>query len=292
MKEFKVDLKPLIKKLEVHTKKGIYGWMTGIYRSAFRGRGLEFDRFRKYDPTQDDASMIDWKTSSRSRYPVVREYVEERNISVIFLIDVSSSMSFTSIDKLKNEYVIELFASLSFAMIQAGDAVGLALFSNDLVGLVKPNIGIEQFYILIKTITNPNYYEGSFNFENSLKSLNSWSRRGAIVIIISDFIGLTKNWLDVVESLGNKFEIIAIMVRDPRDYVIPEDAGQVVVGCPDTGDEMLIDCKKMAKKYEKFNREEVNAIKKGFEKAEIDFLELRTDQDFVEPIIEFFEGRK
>ena len=119
MKEFKVNVNPMIKKLELISKKGISGFLSGEFRSAFKGSGLEFHGFRPYTPGEDDAKNIDWKASLRSRHLLVKELVEERNNNIVFFVDVSSSMSFGSGSQLKNEYVIEMFASMAYSLIKS-----------------------------------------------------------------------------------------------------------------------------------------------------------------------------
>ena len=136
MEELKLNLKPLIKKLEVSTKRGFIDILTGSYKSSFKGKGLDFEGYRSYI-SGDDASLIDWKATLRSQDLLIKVLTEERNVNIIFLVDVSSSMSFASIDKLKNEYAAELVASLSFAAIQAGDSVGLVMFNDKITSANK-----------------------------------------------------------------------------------------------------------------------------------------------------------
>ena len=130
MKEIKLNLKPLIKELDTQLKKGLsHEPMAGDYRSVFKGRGLEFEGYRDYNP-EDDATMIDWKATLRAKRLVVRELREERNLSVLFLFDVSNSMLYASTEKLKCEYAAELIATLSYAIREVGDAVGLVMFND------------------------------------------------------------------------------------------------------------------------------------------------------------------
>jgi uncharacterized protein (DUF58 family) len=291
MKEFKVDVTPMLKRLEVVSKKGISGFLSGEFRSIFKGRGLEFHGYRNYNPAEDDAKQIDWKASLRSRYLVVKELIEERNNNVMFLFDVSSSMSFGSINKLKNEYAIELFASLAYSLLTEGDSVGLTMFSNKVVDMITPNIGNKQYYIMLETVTDPSKYEGECNLENTLHEFNAMMARPAIIIIVSDFIGLKGDWYEKLKVLATKHEVIALVVKDPRDMIIPAEVGQVFVESPFTGESLLIDTKLVKEQYEKLAHDQNQQLKKMFKDLRIDCLFLTTDKPFTKTIFSFFKQR-
>ena len=286
MEELKLNLKPLIKKLEVSTKRGFIDILTGSYKSSFKGKGLDFEGYRGYI-SGDDANMIDWKATLRSQDLLVKVLTEERNVNIIFLVDVSSSMSFASIDKLKNEYAAELVASLSFAAIQAGDSVGLVMFNDKIVKFLPPAMGNKQ-YFMIKTLSNPKLYEGKFDFSRVITELINSFKRGAIVVIVSDFIGLGEDWEKYLNAASERFEIIGMMVRDPRDYEMPEDVGQIVISDPYSDKEVLIDTATLKEEYEASVKEQIKYVKHTFIKSKANFLELRTDKPFLNHVINFF----
>ncbi len=287
MEELKLNLKPLIKRLEVSTKKGLTGILTGSYKSTFKGKGFDFEGYRDYDPT-DDASLIDWKATLRTQDLLVKVLVEERNVNIVFLVDVSSSMSFASVEKLKNEYAAELVASMSFAAIGAGDSVGLVMFTDRIVKFLPPAMGSRQYFMIIKSLSDPKLYDGKFDFSKIMSDLMGSVKRGAIVIIVSDFIGLGKDWEKHLRAASEKFEIIGVMVRDPRDYEMPADVGQIVVSDPYSEKEVLIDTAAVKKEYESAVNEQVKHIKETFINSKSEFLELRTDKPFMNDIIKFF----
>ncbi len=290
MEELKLNLKPLIKRLEVSTKKGFTGILTGSYKSMFKGKGLDFDGYRSYN-VSDDASLIDWKATLRSQDLLVKILIDERNVNVVFLVDVSSSMSFASVEKLKNEYTAELVASMSFAATRAGDSVGLIMFTDKIVKLLPPTMGNKQYFMIIKALSDPKLYDGKFDFIKVTKDLMNSVRKGAIVIIVSDFIGLNKDWEKYLKAISEKFEVIGIMVRDPRDYEMPEDVGQVIISDPYSEKEILIDAASVKKEYESTVKEQVKHIKETFINSKSEFLELRTDKPFLNDIIKFFSMR-
>jgi len=287
MEELNLNLKPLIKRLEIHTKKGFTSVLTGSYKSTFKGKGLDFEGYRDYD-TGDDSSLIDWKASLRSQELLIKVLTEERNVDVIFLVDVSSSMSFASVEKLKNEYAAELVASLSFAAIRAGDSVGLVMFTDKIVKYLPPLMGNKQYFMIIKSLSNPKLYDGKFDFIRITKDLMNSAKRGAIVIIVSDFIGLGNDWEKYLRSASEKFEVVGIMVRDPRDYEMPADIGQIVISDPYSDKEVLIDTAAVKEEYESTVKKQVEHIRETFINSKSDFLELRTDKPFLHEIINFF----
>ncbi|HII72630.1 TPA: DUF58 domain-containing protein [Candidatus Woesearchaeota archaeon] len=291
MKEFKVNVAPMIKRLELISKKRLAGFLTGEFKSVFRGRGLEFHGYRKYNPAEDDAKQIDWKASLRSRYLVVKELVEERNNNVMFLIDVSSSMSFASGPQLKNEYVIELFASLSHALLAEGDSVGVAIFSEKIRRFVRSNIGSKQLYIMLHELTEPRNYEGQLRLGESLREFNALLTRPAIVIIISDFLQIQDNWIDYMKLLNAKHEVICIVVNDPRDISMPAETGDIMLQDPSTGETLLVNTKAIKEDYERAALENKNALIKTFKDHFVDYLFITTDQPFSKVLYMFFKRR-
>lgn len=291
MKEFKVDVTPMLKRLEVVSKKGISGVLAGEFRSILKGRGLEFHGYRNYNPGEDDAKQIDWKASLRSRYLVVKELVEERNNNIMFLIDVGSTMSFASAEKLKNEYAIELFASLAHALLSEGDSVGLTMFSDKIVKKINPNIGNKQFYIMLKSLVNPDLYEGKKDYAKVFHDFNAMMPRPAIIILISDFIGLRGAWYDELKLLAAKHEMIAFIVKDPRDVSMPAEVGQVYVQDPETGQELLIDTKIIKEEYERLVHEQDTQLMKLFKRMQVDYLFMTTNQPFTKSLYTFFKAR-
>ena len=290
MKELKVDFRPMIKRLEATSRKGLFGETTGEYKSVFKGRGFEFTGFRQYQPS-DDAKDIDWKTSIRAGNLLIREYSEERNLQIVFLIDVSSSMSFASTPKLKNEYAAELVAALSFAMLEAGDQVGIAMFSDKIVRVIPPNTGARQFYNLTKALGDPQYYDGPVDFAKALRYAATNFRQNTIIILVSDFIGMGKDWEPPLRALAQRSELIGIMIRDPLDVILP-DIGQVVVSDPYSEKEVILDTTNMRLAYALETKRQIDTLRKLFLSLNSDFLPITTNVPFLETIVEFFHARK
>ncbi|MBS3150648.1 DUF58 domain-containing protein [Candidatus Woesearchaeota archaeon] len=289
-RKLNVDIVPSIRRLEIVTKGLLKTKVSGNYRSVFKGRGLEFSEYRPYC-SGDDASMIDWKATLRTNQILVRQYVEEKEVSVFFLIDCSDSMVFGSTVKLKNEYTVELVASLAYAILEAEDSVGMAMFNDKIVSKIYPAKGRSQFHVLEKALLNPDYYFGAYDFNNAAKFLLNFLKEDSVVIIVSDFVGLKDGWVKFLEIVSHKFDTIAIMVRDPRDKVLPEDAGQVVIQDPYSKRSLLIEPELIREVYEAEMKKQENEIRNAFLRNRADFLSLTTDKGFTKPVLNLFMER-
>jgi uncharacterized protein (DUF58 family) len=292
-RRIEIDVSKSIKRLHIITKQLITEEVVGGYKSVFKGKGLEFDSYRNYAP-DDDASMIDWKASKRANQLMVRKYVEERDMNVFFLVDVSNSMIFGSSDKLKNEYSAELVVALSHAILIAGDKVGMALFNDKIVSKVPPNLGMKQFNKIVRTLKNPENYGGGFDLNGALNFPLNYLKYRGVLFIISDFIGMRdENWKRPLKWLSTKFDVVCVMIRDPRDKMIPKDIkGQVLISDPYSGRELLIEPKVLGSIYEKYVNEQEKEIKNIMRDCKADFITIYTDKSFVKPILNLFNMRK
>jgi uncharacterized protein (DUF58 family) len=291
MKKLDIEVYPLIRQLKIATRKFVTSGFTGEYTSFFRGRGLDFSDFREYT-MQDDASLIDWKASLRANQLLVKEYEEERNIKINFLFDVSNSMIFGSSKKLKNEYAASLIASLSYHILDVGDAVGLVMFNNEIVKEIPPKQGMGQFYVILKHLSNADLYGGNFDLGKALSHVLSRGEHGGILIIVSDFLGLKEDWEKILRIASKKFDIIGMMVRDIRDEKLETEVGQVVVSDPYSNANILIDPKKIKNLYEERTKAQKEAVRKILSRSYVDLVQLYTHESFISPLISFFGGRE
>jgi uncharacterized protein (DUF58 family) len=292
MVKLNLKLTPSIKNLDIISKGLISSSLLGNYKSTFKGRGLEFSNYRQYNKG-DDANLIDWKASVRTHGVLVKEFVEERNLDVFFLLDASSSMLFGSGHLLKLEYAMELMASLYYIVLKSGDSAGFALFNDKIVTKAYPAQGPDKFYILKKTLTNFDLYGGKYDLSNALKFLRHYLKPRTLVIIISDFIGVhDKHWEKSLKISAREFEIVGMMVRDKHDKTLPIDSGQVVVEDPYSKQQLLIDPKLIKKDFEKHAKKQEQIVKDAFKSVKADLLSLDTEEDFIKPIMNFFNARR
>jgi uncharacterized protein (DUF58 family) len=291
IKRLDAELLPKIRKLDVYARQNALSEVIeGNWTTTFKGHGMEFSGYRTYQ-YGDDASIIDWKASLRSKSLLIKEYEQEKSVNVYFMFDVSNSMLFSSTRKLKAEFAAEVISSLAFAILRSGDSVGLSMFTDKLVTRLPLNVGRRMHYMVVKDLSNVNNYGGNFDFGKSMNLLFSFLKNRAVIVIVSDFIGLDEKWYKYLRIASQKYEVIGIMVRDPRDRELPEDLGQYLLEDPYTGEKLYIDAKQYSKVYAKYVEEEEARIAKHFKATKSDLLKLDTSKEFNKEIMTFFKKR-
>jgi len=290
MAKLRISLTPALKRLEIVSRRLVTSALVGSYMSVFKGQGLEFEEYKNYTPA-DDAKFIDWKATLRANDIMVKKFGEERELQVFLLVDVSSTMFFGSVPKLKNEYAAELAASLCYAILKADDAVGFALFSDRIVQKSLPVRDTKQFYVLLKNIVNINNYGGPCNFKNAIEFAIAHLKENSILIIISDFVELGKDWRKMFKIAAGKFDLIGVMVRDPRDKTLPPVKKMVLFEDLSSGRQLLIQPEKIREKYSRYVKMEEKMIEDLFKQSGSGFISLSTDKDFSRPIINYFNRR-
>jgi len=262
-----------------------------LYKIVFRGKGLEFDSYRQFN-SNDDASDIDWKASRRSQDLLVKQYIEERDLKIMIVVDISDNMIFGSTNKLKCEYAAELAATLGHMIVTSGDRLGFVMYSNDTKKMSLPLPGMKQFYIFTDELSNPTLYGGRAGFEHTLNFLLNYLEKSvSVVIFISDFMGLRKDIEKDLNLFARSFETIALMVRDPLDSTLPNFKGELVLEDPITGEQIIVDPRVAKKSYEKYALEQEELVKDIFKETGIDFLSLSTQDSFPQKLAEFLNSR-
>jgi uncharacterized protein (DUF58 family) len=262
-----------------------------LYKNVFKGKGLEFDSYRVFEPS-DDASMIDWKASLRSNQILARKYIEERELNVYFLVDVSNGMLFGSGDKLKAEYAAEFAVALAHLVLGAGDRIGLLMFSDRVTKFLPPARTKNQFALFSKFISDTSLYGGGFDVDKAIRhALQTIRSPYSIFILISDFLHTGRGNLDAMKLMGTRFETMAVMVRDRLDEDLPYTNYQIAVQDPYTGRQMVLDPEIVRERYKENVLKHNMVLKDVFRKSRIDLLELVTDKNFVIPVSSFLRGR-
>src|SRR3989338_621278 len=290
MPKLNVDLTPSIKRLDIITRSLINAQIIGGYKSVFRGTGLEFNGYKEYSP-DDDSKKIDWKATIRSNKPLVKEFIEERNLNVFLMIDTSYSMLMGTTDKLKMEYAAEFSGALGHAVLQASDALGMIMFADNVVKSIPPSTGKMHFYKISKVLLDLDNYGGHYDINNVKKFSMRYIPRTSIVIIVSDFIGLKGEWKKWLKIFSMRYDTIGVMVRDPIDKELPDEDINVLLEDPATGNQMAINPHLIGQLYQDYTAQEEDEIRRAFVDAGADFLTLTTDKDFIKPIIDLFLRR-
>ena len=292
MRQLYINLKPALKALELTSKSVLGTTLLGSCTSLLPGAGLEFKGYTEYTPLID-SKLIDWKASLKSNTLLRRQYAEERSVSAFFLISTSSSMLYTSANKLKAEYGGELVASLAYVMMKENDLFGFAMFNNKMTKIALPECSMVQFYNLAKDLSNTEYYGGTNNLTEALTFSFRTLKPKTVLFIISDFIGLSKGWEDALKQASSKFEIIAIIVRDPADFALPTlRTSEVLVRSPSSNRMMNVRIASVREKYRDYVNNQLLYIRKVFAECNSDLLILTTDKPFVAPTLNLFAARK
>lgn len=290
MARLKINAKPSFQRLDLAAKGLVNTNVMGGYSSTFKGQGLEFSSYRAYS-NGDDATNIDWTASSRARKLLVKEFVEERDIDIYFLVDVSSRMTLGTTSKLKAEYAAEIVSAFSNSALRAGDHVGLVMFADKISHVVRPEAGMKHFHVILDALSKVSNYGGGTNFTGAMEYALRNFKKNSIVILISDFAG-NVDYEEDLKYMAKKFDLVGLMIQDPIDIELPEGVGQVVVQDPVTGSRMLISPKKLKTAYAKEVKKVTRDIDKMFRDASGDFLPLATNKAFGYELNAFFSRRR
>jgi len=292
LKKLNLNFEKLTKPIDIVTRQELLSQVLGgKWASRYKGKGLEFSEYRPY-VYGDDASMIDWKASLRANSTLVKIFQIDKSAKVFFIFDVSDSMLFSSRKdgKMKVEYAAELIMFMVQAVLQSGDAVGLAMFNDKIISRVAPNIGVEVQERIKNELCKLSNYGGHFDFMQAMNYILSISGDKVVIVLVSDFIGLKGNWDRYIQILSQKYDIIGIMVKDHRDRYLP-NSGQILLKDPSNNESIYVDSSKYAKKYHEAVLEEEHIIDKKFKKAKSQILKLETTEDGFSELVRFFKDR-
>ena len=278
-----------VKKIELSTKKLVEGLITGNYHSIFKGTGIEFSEIREYKPG-DDVRAIDWKVTARFNRPFIKEFIEERDLNVYFVLDVSASSSFgNNIEKKRKS--IELIASLMFSAMKNNDAAGLFLITDKLEKFIPARKGKKHILRLITELLTFNPESKKTNLLEPFKSVSKIIKKRSIVFVVSDFF--SDDFSKPLKVLKKKNDVIAVRIMDKREKEIP-DIGYIELEDEETGEQILVDTsdENFRENYARLIWENDKKLEKMFKKYKIDFIEILTDESYEKPLKKFFKIRK
>ena len=288
--DISIELMQKIRAIQIKTSHMVTELMAGEYVSAFKGRGMEFNAVREYTPG-DDVRLIDWNVTARMDQPFIKEYIEERELNVMLMVDVSSSGEFGSTGKFKNEISAEVASILAFAAIRNNDKIGLIVFSNKIEHYIPPKKGKAHVWNIIRTILNYQPEGRLTDLNIPLEYLLKIQKRKCIAFLISDF--QATNYETNVKLTRQKHDLVAISISDPRERDLPK-IGLINLRDSETGETLLIDTdnREMTKLLTSYEREKRGKFKKLFRSIGVDTIEIDTDGSLVEPIIRYFKIRE
>src|SRR3989338_5348050 len=287
MNEIRVNFRPLIKEMEFLGKKLRRSRLTGENSSPFAQKDVEFEEFKPFS-YGDDVHTIDWKASLRCNKLLIRKAIQRRNYNIFFLVDVSESMLYSTGDKLKCEYAAEIVAALSHYFLTHSESVGVALFNEKMVSVIPPNLGNNQFMKITSALSSARNYGGGFGLSHVLRRVESLLLPNSVVIIVSDFLGLDKNWKKAVEGACRRFDVRALIIRDAQDLSLNDRIGMAVVEDPFSSRKMLVDLVTAKESYDRNAKRQLEDVQRTFLKYRGESLLLNTTDAFVRPVMKFF----
>jgi uncharacterized protein (DUF58 family) len=283
------DILQKVKELEIKAKKITANLFTGEYHSAFKGKGMSFREVREYY-AGDDIRFIDWNVSARFGHPFTKVFEEERELTVMLLIDTSASNLFGSVVRQKKELITEIAAVLAFSAINNNDKVGVIFFSNKTEKYIPPKKGRQHgLYIVRELLTIEPQHNGT-NLDGAIKFFSKAVKQKSVAFILSDFIA--EGYDDDLKVIGNKHDVIGIKVYDKMDMQLP-DVGLLQLQDAESSKIKYIDSSNELVRYQYHQNflQQSDGCKNFFRKAGAELLHIRTDEDYVKILQQFFIKR-
>jgi uncharacterized protein (DUF58 family) len=277
-----------VRRLEIRTRRLVDESLAGSYHSMFRGRGMEFAEVREYTPG-DDVRTIDWNVSARMGHPFVKKFTEERELTVVLVVDASGSEGFGTGTATKIALSAELAALLAFSAIRNNDRVGLLLFTDRVERFLPPRRGREHALRVVREVLAAEPAGRGTRIGQALEYLHVLRKR-AVVFLISDF--QDADYERTMRAVARRHDLVAICVTDPRETALPE-VGLVAVVDPETGATGLIDAGSSAfrRAYARVAEELRTELRSTMRRARVDLLELSTAEPYEVPLVKFFRER-
>jgi len=261
----------------------------GEYHSAFKGKGMAFSEVREYQ-YGDDIRTIDWNVTARFNRPYVKIFEEERELTVMLLIDVSGSREFGTVNQLKKDQITEIAAVLSFSAIQNNDKIGVIFFSDKIEKFIPPKKGIKHTLRIIRELLDYEPENRETNIAEALRYFTNAIKKRCIAFVMSDFFD--KGFEDAIKIANKKHDVVALRVYDVRETVIPR-VGLVKMRDAETGRSLWVDTSSRAvrENYMRWWKQTDYHLKEVFNKGGVDYVYIRTDQDYVKPLMKLFKKR-
>lgn len=279
-----------VRRIEITTKKVVDALISGGYHSAFKGKGMEFSEVREYIDG-DDIRLIDWNVTARMRTPYIKKHIEERELTVMLMVDASASGSFGTVNKFKGEIAVELCALIAFSAINNNDRVGLIIYSSEIEKYIPPQKGRNHVLYVIREMLYAKPKHSGTDIDKALQFLNRVQTKKAVVFMVSDFFA--PPFENALRISSRRHDCIACTITDPRETSFP-DAGLIELEDAETGETMLVDSGSSAFRslYETKMRSRRTAISTLFKSNGIDEIAISTESEYVEPLVRFFKKRE
>mgnify|MGYP000756970583 FL=1 len=298
------DMLKKVRQIEIRTNRHVSDALAGAYHSLFKGRGMDFEEAREYEPG-DEIRSIDWNVTARTGKAHVKKYREERELTMMIAVDLSASGRFGSGELSKRELAAELASTLAFSAARNGDKVGLALFTEGVEHIIPPRKGRRHILRLIRDILVWKPQKAGTDIAAALDEINRILKRRAIVVLISDFLQgpdgrlpdpdekLSDTVFKSLDLANRRHDLVCFSLSDPRELSMPRGLGTVTLEDGETGEIVALDTNNPAvcAKYEEINSERMKKFKRALARSKIDLLETFTDKPYISALRRFFERR-
>ena len=286
---FSAEIIKQIRHIHLRTNRMADDLLQGSYHSAFKGHGMEFDQVREYE-AGDDIRLIDWNVTARMDAPYIKEYVEEREITVILVVDISASGGFGSVQRLKKEIAAEFAAVIAYSAIKNKDKIGLIMFSDQVELYIPPRKGRVHVWKVIREILTFQPGHRGTDIKAGLNYLNKMVKRKAITFLISDF--LAEEFEESLRLCNQRHDLIVVPVVDPRERELPA-VGVMEMIDPESGQALTVDTfsSTVRSNFQEKREAHESHLRNVFRKARVDELWVQTDQSYLIPLIRLFQKR-
>ena len=285
------DLIKKIRRIEIRTRRLVNDSYAGEYHSVFKGRGMEFDEVRPYQ-IGDEIRSIDWNVTARTGQPYVKRYVEERELTVMLVVDASASENFGSVNRFKRELAAELTAGLSFAATTNNDKGGVIIFTDQIELFIPPRKGRRHVLRLIRELLAFEPQNRGTDIRMALEKVNQILKRRSIIFLVSDFLAEPENYRQAMAITNRRHDLIAVDLNDPLEKNI-KDVGLIALEDPETGQIAWVDTSSRA--WQKAYQGRLERLETGktqaFRQASVDRIDISTDEDYTAPLTTFFRDR-
>ena len=279
-----------VQRIQIVANRTVNDLFAGQYKSVFRGRGMEFDEVRLYQPG-DDIRTIDWNVTARTGDCFIKRYCEERELTVLFVVDISASGIFGSTDHSKLDLVIEIAAMLMFSALKNNDKAGLITFCDDIIDFIPPRRGKAHVLRMIRQLVDVHPVSRATNIDAALEFLNRVQKRRAVVFLISDFLGeLPRKTLSIS---NRRHDLTAITVSDQREQALP-DVGFIRLRDAETGEVIEVDTRhpRVRELFASQNEQRRDALSQRLKRIGVDQLPVETQGDYLLSLRKFFRMRE
>jgi uncharacterized protein (DUF58 family) len=284
------ELSKKIRLIKITTRKAVTATFAGEYASVFKGRGIEFDEVREYH-IGDDIRTIEWNVTARTGKLHTKRFLEERELTVLFLVDISGSEIFGSGSRTKNEIAAEICALFALSAVKNNDRVGLVLFTNKVEKFIPPRKGTTHLLRLVRDLLSSVPQHGQTSIATALDFIGKVLHKRAVVFLISDF--LDQGYEQKMKALARRHDLIAIPIVDPREGFLPH-VGLLELEDAESGERAVLDTASRAVRetYEQWWRKRSSRTDRTFIASGVDRIWIHTGEDYMKPIVRFFLARE